>query len=54
MRIRDFTENEDGSAEVQVELNREEHIAMLQLGLITSIQLGTAELGEQPEQGETE
>jgi hypothetical protein len=54
MRIRDFVENEDGSADVQVDLTKEEHHAMLQLGLITAIQLGIEELGEQPEQGETE
>ena len=47
MEIKEFVEREDGGADLQVDLTKEEHIAMLQLGIITAIQLGIEAAGEQ-------
>lgn len=53
MEIKSLVERDDGGADIEVDLTKEEHIAMVQLGILTSIQLGMEELGDQSE-GETE
>lgn len=54
MDIKKFTERSDGGADLEIELTPEEHIAMLQLGISTAIQIGIAEVGDQTPEGETE
>ena len=47
MEIKQFVEREDGGADLLVDLTKEEHVAMLQLGIITAIQLGIEAVGDQ-------
>ena len=59
MEIKNFVEREDGGADVVVDMTPEEHVAMVQLGILTAIKLGIAECGDQPtdkieRKGETE
>lgn len=52
MEVKQLIERDDGGADVSIDLTQEEHVAMVQLGLITAITLGMEKLGDQPEQGE--
>ena len=54
MEIKSFVDREDGGADISMELTPEEHTAMLQLGIMTAIEMGIEKLGDQPEQGEAE
>ena len=46
MEIKKFTERSDGGADLEIDLTPEEHVAMLQLGILTSIKMGIGELGD--------
>ena len=50
MEVKKFVEREDGGADLEVDLTPEEHKAMVQLGIMTAIELGIESLGEQPEE----
>lgn len=51
MEVTKFTERSDGGADLMIELTSEEHVAMLQLGIMTCIKNGIQELGDMtPEQ----
>lgn len=54
MELKKLVELDDGGAELDIALTKEEHVAMVQLGIITAIKLGIEELGDQPEEGRTE
>lgn len=59
MEIKNFVEREDGGADVEVDMTAEEHVAMVQLGILTAIKLGIEACGDQPtdkikHEGETE
>jgi hypothetical protein len=53
MLVKNFKERSDGGADIEIDLTPDEHVAMLQLGISTAIQLGIEELGDQSPDGET-
>ena len=52
MEITKFVEREDGGADISMDLTPEEHLSMLQLGIMTAIELGIDTLGDQSPEGE--
>lgn len=46
MEVKKFTERSDGGADLEIDLTPEEHVAMLQLGILTAIKMGIGELGD--------
>ena len=46
MEVKKFVERSDGGADLEIDLTPEEHVGMLQLGILTAIKAGIDGLGD--------